>query len=199
MLGGLYKLGDLLLALLIFLGSIFVATVSRLLSEEIRDNSVAISEFLTALAVRLLPSSLRDQMQREWQNNIENTPGKFFKVCVAIGFVLKSLTFRSHEKKRAVTLFAAEAVAHIHDRRYTIANVMTTAFIVMCVWARPIPNVQSHTVLSSILSDYNEIVIDSGSGKILNSASVDVTREPADLEKLMTIYLAFNSLDRKKR
>ena len=59
-------------------------------------------------------------------------------------------------------------------------------FLVLCLTPHP------------SFGKYASIVIDSQSGKIHHSVNADTRNYPASLTKLMTLYLLFDAIDRKK-
>ena len=53
-------------------------------------------------------------------------------------------------------------------------------------------SVQAHAQIGS--ARYSSIVVEAGSGQVLESANPDAPRHPASLTKLMTLYMAFEAL-----
>ncbi|MEI7711800.1 MAG: D-alanyl-D-alanine carboxypeptidase family protein [Rhodospirillales bacterium] len=77
-----------------------------------------------------------------------------------------------------------------HD--YSFWHRLTTVALagaVSCLAAVPR---QAHAQIGS--SRYSSIVVEAGSGQLLESANPDAPRHPASLTKLMTLYMAFEAL-----
>ena len=73
-------------------------------------------------------------------------------------------------------------------KKYIIAaySIITAICIIGDVSAAPLKRTQS------------SIVIDAATGKVISSSNADERRYPASLTKLMTLYIAFDALDKGK-
>ena len=77
-----------------------------------------------------------------------------------------------------------------HDRSFWHRlTTVALAGAVACLAAVPR---QAHAQVGS--SRYSSIVVEAGSGQLLESANPDAPRHPASLTKLMTLYMAFEAL-----
>jgi D-alanyl-D-alanine carboxypeptidase len=84
------------------------------------------------------------------------------------------------------------ATARRQGRNFSIWNRLATVAsigAVACLAALPR---QAHAQIGS--GRYSSIVVEAGSGQVLESASPDALRHPASLTKLMTLYMAFEAL-----
>jgi hypothetical protein len=76
------------------IGAIFVATMSRLLSDEFKAWGPCIIEHLICFAVRRLPAKYRKRFSEEWRSHITEVPGDIAKIIVAFGFIRASRAIR---------------------------------------------------------------------------------------------------------
>lgn len=74
-----------------------------------------------------------------------------------------------------------------------------TKRFVRCLWAGIIlALVMAITPQIAGASKYASVVIDVNTGKVLKAVNADARRYPASLTKIMTLYMVFDALDRKK-
>jgi hypothetical protein len=98
-----------LASLLVALGGLFVATISRLFSDEFKAWAPWIIERLICFAVSRLPARYRKRLSEEWRSHIAQVPGDIGKIIVAFGFIRASRTIRHRVRvarfQRAFGLF----------------------------------------------------------------------------------------------
>jgi hypothetical protein len=68
-------------------GSIIVATLSRVLAEELKAWTPRLIRMFVGVAVRSLPKSKRERYSEEWASFINEMPGEIGKVIAALGLV----------------------------------------------------------------------------------------------------------------
>jgi hypothetical protein len=83
-----------LASLLVALGGLLLATMSRLLSDEFKAWAPWLIEHLICFAVRRLPARYRKRLSEEWRSHIAQVPGDRGKLIVACGFIRASRTIR---------------------------------------------------------------------------------------------------------
>lgn len=69
----------------------------------------------------------------------------------------------------------------------TVFNVVLRAFAILCFLLAP---------MSSISAPYAAMVIDARTGKVLHSRNADTRLHPASLTKMMTLYVAFDAIEK---
>lgn len=77
------------------MAEIIVAVVVSLLVVEFTDWCSSIAEGIVVLAARLLPSPARERYRKEWVAGLDAMPGRFTRVLVALGLLVKARGIRS--------------------------------------------------------------------------------------------------------
>jgi hypothetical protein len=74
-----------------FLTKVLAAIIGRILADDLKAWSPCLTEGLINLAVRRLPSDLKERYAEEWRAHIADTPGEIGKLFCAAGFLWAGL------------------------------------------------------------------------------------------------------------
>ncbi|MGB8493386.1 MAG: hypothetical protein WCE53_03195 [Candidatus Acidiferrum sp.] len=89
----------LISGLALFVGTVLVATLSKLAVEEIVAWSPSIIRTLIKFAVGRLPENLRARFDEEWQSHVNDVPGQIGKLLVAMGFLFAACDLASNDRR----------------------------------------------------------------------------------------------------
>ena len=70
------------------LTSIFLLVILPLLLSEFTELAPRLAERTVRLAVKVLPAEFQERLAREWQGDVNRTPGKLLKLGRALGFLV---------------------------------------------------------------------------------------------------------------
>jgi hypothetical protein len=114
-----------------FLSEVFAAMLAamlgRLLADELKVAWLPrLTEFLTNLAVRLLPERFQERFARKWRAHIAQTPGQISKFVCSAGF-LWGVSF-----KISIAIFAY-LVAVLRESFRAAATIRATGFAITTI------------------------------------------------------------------
>jgi hypothetical protein len=88
--------------------SVVVATISRLVADDLKAWAPKVIERLMTRAVSKLPDRYRERLQAEWQAHLSETPGDIGKLKEALEFNRAARVLRLAERQRLLHIQACE-------------------------------------------------------------------------------------------
>lgn len=75
------------------LAALIATVIATLLTDELRALLPWLTQRTLQLAIRIVPAAYRDRFHEEWAAHLDDTPGSYTKLGVAIGFILAACRF----------------------------------------------------------------------------------------------------------
>ena len=86
---------DMIWRLVLFLGGMIAAAISRLFADEIKAWTPRLVSILINRAVSRLPASQKERFEEEWRSHLEEMPGEIGKVIAATGLQVAAFRITS--------------------------------------------------------------------------------------------------------
>jgi hypothetical protein len=111
------------------LTSLFLFVILPLLLAEFTELAPWLAKQTVRLAVKVLPSEFRGRLGREWQGDVDRTPGKLLKLGRALGFMMWAYPNRRAvlglpTVRDAVSTRISDYLALVCDRGGQVAKVL---------------------------------------------------------------------------